>query len=259
MGDFMTSLGIGGANAVGGLIGAGVQHRRQKKLMGLQYKNQLGLNTHGQQMQMKTWEDTNYGPQMEQMRKAGLNPALMYGMSGGGGTTTGAQTGGSATGGSASAPKMDIGAGVAQGALLKAQKDNLDANTNKTNVEADSIGGVKGTIGASQIAKLIAETGTEQEKQGLIKAQKAVEEAKEGLVKAQEGTEGKKQENLEEDTRLKTKTIDVQEQEKLLKKYEVELNKLGIQKTDNKIFRYLTKKASEIGITLESLLDKMKF
>ena len=38
------------------------------------------------------WEKTNYDAQVEQMKKAGLSPALMYGQAGaGGGTVSGAQ------------------------------------------------------------------------------------------------------------------------------------------------------------------------
>ena len=35
------------------------------------------------------WKDTNYSAQMEELKKAGLNPGLLYGMSGGGATTIG--------------------------------------------------------------------------------------------------------------------------------------------------------------------------
>ena len=56
---------------------------------------------HSRKLQMQTWHDTNYSAQRAEMEKAGLNPALMYGMSGGGGTTTGSPSG-SVTGGRAS-------------------------------------------------------------------------------------------------------------------------------------------------------------
>jgi hypothetical protein len=69
--------------------------------MGLQQENQMELNMQGQQIQQDMWDYTNYGNQIKHMEKAGLNPALMYGMSGGGGTTAGSQGGGSAQGGSA--------------------------------------------------------------------------------------------------------------------------------------------------------------
>ena len=126
---------------VGGLLGsigqkkrAKKQHERQKELMGIQSENQKMLNKQGQALQMQTWRDTGYGAQMGQMKEAGLNPALMYGMSGGGGQTTGSQSGGSAQSGSAAAP-MDIGA-IAQVALMTAQAGKLKAET--ANIEKDS-------------------------------------------------------------------------------------------------------------------------
>lgn len=137
----------------GGLVGAGLgmlgqnrraeqQHGRQKELMDIQNSNQRGLNEQGQALQMKTWNETNYGAQMDHMEKAGLNPALMYGMSGGGGSTTGGQGGGSAQGGQA--PMQGI-EGImqaqemgAQIALLASQKKKLDAETR--NIEEEGTG-----------------------------------------------------------------------------------------------------------------------
>ena len=51
--------------------------------------------------QMEMWENTNYPAQVEQIKKAGLNPAMLYGQSGGGATVTGSG-GASVGGGSAS-------------------------------------------------------------------------------------------------------------------------------------------------------------
>jgi hypothetical protein len=103
------------------------QHNRQKELMGLQLGNQKSLNKQGHELQMDMWNKTNYGAQKDHMLEAGLNPALMYGMSGGGGATTGSQGGGSAQGGNASAP-MDIGNALQMG-LMEAQIENIKADT----------------------------------------------------------------------------------------------------------------------------------
>ena len=106
--------------------------------MGIQLKNQQQLNKQGQQLQMQTWRDTNYGAQMDMMKDAGLNPALMYGMSGGGGATTGSQGGGSAQGGNSHAP-MDIGASV-QASLMMAQASKLKAETKEIEAKTDKVG-----------------------------------------------------------------------------------------------------------------------
>ena len=85
---------------------------------------------------------------MKMMKDAGLNPGLMYGMSGGGGQTTGSQGGGSAQGGNSHAP-MDIGASV-QAGLMLAQASKLKAETKE----------IEGRTGLqeNQKSKLNAET-----------------------------------------------------------------------------------------------------
>lgn len=101
MGDFLDIATGGGLGLVGDAIGMIGQNAREKRAV----RNQKQLNAHGQKLGMKTWEQTNYGPQMEQMKKAGLNPALMYGQGGAGGGTVA-----SASGGSAPAPQpMETG------------------------------------------------------------------------------------------------------------------------------------------------------
>ena len=121
-GDFMMSHGgaVVGAAASGlGAIGANRRARKAQK------------RAHQYNKDMFDYMNTYNTPvkQMERLKDAGLNPALMYGQ----GTT------GNATQGVApyQAEKVEnIGAGVAQGLaagttfdLSKAQKDNIEANT----------------------------------------------------------------------------------------------------------------------------------
>ena len=65
------------------------QLKQQQKLQDQQIAGNKELLEAQRLKEMQMWEDTNYSAQKEQMRKAGLNPALMYGMGGGGGTTVG--------------------------------------------------------------------------------------------------------------------------------------------------------------------------
>lgn len=117
-------------SAILGMIQAGAnmwgqdrQHRNQQDLMNQQMRNQMGLNQQGSDLQYQQWLRTNYPKQIEMMKKAGLNPALMYAKGGPGGTT-GSQTGGSASSGqAASMAPMD----VANLSLVKAQGDKLRA------------------------------------------------------------------------------------------------------------------------------------
>jgi hypothetical protein len=98
----------------------------------------MGLNRQGHDLQMDMWNKTNYGAQVEHMKNAGLNPALMYKGAGAGGTT-GSQTGGSASMGNSQQGKvMDlsnalIGAQI-EGLKAKATKDLSDAGVNPSKI-----------------------------------------------------------------------------------------------------------------------------
>jgi hypothetical protein len=136
----------------GGQQQAGRQYHREKKLMGMGFGYQQQLNQQGHDLQMDMWNKTNYGAQMEHMKKAGLNPALMYGGAGQGGQT-GSQTGGSAPGGHAAQESaMDVSnmiLAMAQAEKLKAEKHNIDKDTE---LKGEN---VKKTV--EETAKLIAE------------------------------------------------------------------------------------------------------
>lgn len=159
MGVALSAGASGGAGigaAAGGIAGAAVQglsligqrkrtrlaYQRQKKLMGIQYENQRLLNQQGAELEYKNamdlWNNTNAEAQMEHLKAAGLNPALMYKQGGAQGTTTGGGSGGSAASGSVPAQQqypMDIGPMVegmlalAQAAKLKAEAKNIDQDT----------------------------------------------------------------------------------------------------------------------------------
>lgn len=127
----------------------------QKDLMNLQQQNQMGLNRQMQQIEMENWENTNYDAQRKQMEKAGLNPGLMYGGSGGGSMTMDSGSGGSAAGGQAQRQDIDtsgLGMQIQQMALLKAQKENIEADTVKKKVEAEKTAGVDTEVASANKA-----------------------------------------------------------------------------------------------------------
>lgn len=138
---------IGGL--AGGLInvlGSGAQHRRQKEYLDIQQKNNLALMQKEQENKLEMWNNTNYGAQIKHMQSAGLNPGLMYGMSGGGGTASGGGGGGA---GLAGATNPDLSGGMsngmgmmAQSALLGAQIENIKADTKQKEANAEKTAGV---------------------------------------------------------------------------------------------------------------------
>lgn len=147
----------------------------QKELMDIQFKNQQQLDTLGQQLQLDTWEKTNYPAQVSMLKEAGLNPALLYAKGGPGGTT-GSQTGGSSASGSAPTTAPNHFLDMSQNLLLSAQVELMKAEANKANADADKTRGVDTKEAESRIAKLIQETTNETLKAKLIELETDIAE-----------------------------------------------------------------------------------
>jgi hypothetical protein len=118
-------VGMGLLGMAGGSQSARTQFNRQKELMALQQRNQQDLNIQGHQLQMDIWNKTNYGAQVDHMRDAGLNPALMYGSAGQGGQT-GSQTGGAASMGNVQQMQMMDMQNLKIGAEIAAIKEGIE-------------------------------------------------------------------------------------------------------------------------------------
>lgn len=154
MGPFGTALAQQGAAQIGNLANAGMglalgglmdkrQLRQQEKLQKLQIAGQVQMGQHNLARQLELWEKTNFKAQMEQLKMAGLNPGLIYGMHGAGGTTA-AATPGTTSGGQAPVGGREVqdmmGMGM-QLQLLKAQKENIEADTKQKLADAQLKGG----------------------------------------------------------------------------------------------------------------------
>lgn len=178
-------------------ITANSQRTREKRsqqnqlaLMREQFNNQKQLNQQGADLQYQQWEKTNYPAQMEMLKKAGLNPALLYGMGGAGGATAGSQGGGTAQGGSAPQPQqLDI-AGAVQVGLMEAQKENIKAQTDKTKTETENMGegGVNRNETLAKIDNLIANTNNTKTIKELNELKLELDNIYEGQRRAGENT-----------------------------------------------------------------------
>lgn len=174
------AIGAGGqvASGVLGMIGQKKREKRamknQLKLMDVQFQNQKQLDKYGQELQMETWEKTNYPAQIAMLKDAGLNPGLLYG-NGGSGGVTGSQGGGSAASGNAPAPQpwpLDIG----QAAMMAAEITLMKAQAKKTEAEANVITNTGQKEAETRIAKMIAETTNEVTKNKLIQIETDIAE-----------------------------------------------------------------------------------
>ena len=159
-GGFMTKVGgpaiSTGLGMLGGMFGSRSQYKNQKKLMAIQLRNQQMLNQQGHDLQMDMWNKTNYGAQVKHMEDAGINPGLLYGQSGAGGSTTGSQGGGSAaSGNAASFQAMDLQNALvgAQISKLISEKNNIDQDTKNKGSENDLIQANTGNVEADTILK----------------------------------------------------------------------------------------------------------
>lgn len=162
--------------AVGGLFGgikAKKQHKRNKEMLALQNQYEIDrmnlqadLNkeqadySQGLQKDMydytfdKEAEYNDPSAQVERLRTAGLNPALMYGGSGTTGSASGT-TGGAQAAGVAALQPMGLQVAL-QAEMQKAQIDALNAQTLKTNAETAKT--------SSEIEKTKSETNLNKER-----------------------------------------------------------------------------------------------
>ncbi|AXH73567.1 MAG: DNA pilot protein [Microviridae sp.] len=127
------------------------QAEQQKRLQEIQIQGNKEMADYNMKNSLKMWEETSYKAQMEQMKKAGLNPALLYGQGGAGGATTaGAATGAGVSGGNAPQGGNEI-MGLM---MMQAQIKNLEADTQKKEVEAEKTAGVDTELTKSSIENI---------------------------------------------------------------------------------------------------------
>ncbi|AXH77795.1 MAG: DNA pilot protein [Microviridae sp.] len=173
----------GAAGTVIGLATAKWQDKRQlaqqQKLTAQQVAAQKDLGKFNQELAMQMWKDTNYGAQVNELQKAGLNPGLLYAKGGPGGTTQGGSAG-SVAGGHAPTGGGEIGMGIQlglQNQMMQAQIKLAESQANKNDVEAAKTAGVDTGETAGRIAKLAAETANERIKKALLEFDKQLAEA----------------------------------------------------------------------------------
>lgn len=177
-----------------GIAFQGIKNKQQlKQARRLQ---DLGLEAEATRLQrnealaMRMWENTGYGAQVDQLKRAGLNPGLLYGMGGsaGGSTAQAPASGGGASAGTAQASSGNLGMGIQLG-LMEAQRKNIEADTAKklaetaktsgadtANVEQDTINKKAGEA-LTRVQTEIAQVQASVARQTILDQMKAIENA----------------------------------------------------------------------------------
>jgi hypothetical protein len=161
----LTMLGLGALNNlvdvfdIGGNRMRKKQVEQQKKLTDIQVAANKELADYGMGISKEMFEATGYGAQRRQMEEAGLNPALMYGHAGAGGSTLSAGAG-TATGAQASdEASQKIARTQAQGMALQLAKLQSEIDINKAmaeklKAEAEKTKGVDTELAKANIAEI---------------------------------------------------------------------------------------------------------
>lgn len=122
-----------------GAINDARQRRQQQALQDMQIRGSKEMTDYNMQKQLQMWRNTNYSAQIAEMKKAGINPGLLYGMSGGGGVTTG-NPNGSVQGAHAPTGGGEIMGMILGRQMLQAQIENIKADTANKQAEHPNIG-----------------------------------------------------------------------------------------------------------------------
>ena len=126
------------------------QLEQQQKLTNIQTEANKSLAKYGMGISKEMWDYTNYENQRKHMEAAGLNPALMYGSAGQGGSTSIANAG-SASGGIAGDSKQGMGL---DGAMIASQIKVNEAQAKKLDAEAEKTSGVDTELNYKRIDEL---------------------------------------------------------------------------------------------------------
>lgn len=155
------------------------QINQQQKLTNMQLNANEQMSAYNFGQQYDLWQKTNYPAQVQQLEKAGLNPALLYGGGGGGGSTTSGSPSGGIAGGQAPSGGheiMDISQQVLQNQMAQAQIEQTKANTDLAQAQAEKLRNVDTPNVQAQTASI---------SQG-IENQKAAQKLTEIQTKAQQ-------------------------------------------------------------------------
>lgn len=164
------------------------QFARTKELMDKQDSMQRSMAMFNNANQLQMWKDTGPQGQMKELQGAGLNAGLIYGMGGAGGQTAAASGGTGPSMGDASMENPGAGLGSMgmmlgqQLALMGAQKENIEADTELKLADATKKSGVDTEVGKTQVQNMLQGIESEKAKQRLTELQGDMQELQNKIV-----------------------------------------------------------------------------
>ena len=215
-----------GIGLAGSILGRKQQIKDQRKMMELQAKLNQQQAQYNQGLAKDMWNYTSYPNQVRNMKATGLNPALIYGMGGQGGSTAGA---GQASGvGLSDAKGMQTGIAI-QGmglelANLASQIELNKSQAEKNKAEAEKTAGVDTQVQQATMENLITQTENEKVKKGLIYADTRFKDALEEVTRAKVDEVGWNVKNLMKSLELTDRNIRATELDNELKDRTMEAN-----------------------------------
>ena len=168
---------LGGAalGAVAGEFQQGAQTQQQLGLMAKQDEYNALQTKRNVAAQLDLWRKTNYSAQMNELEKAGLNPALMYKQGGSGGTVAANTVNNTAPQASRGMDIQQMIGLTLQNSLQQAQIEKLKAETVGQEISNanEGEGGINQQLKFANIDNLIANTNNTTAKTKLTEAQTA--------------------------------------------------------------------------------------
>ena len=221
-----------GIGLAGSILGRKQQNNDQREMMELQAKLNQQQAQYNQGLAKDMWNYTSYPNQVRNMEAAGLNPALLYGMGGQGGSTAGAGQAGSV--GLSDAKGMQTGIAI-QGmglelANLASQVELNKSQAEKNRAEAEEVASTiadlmkEGKVQQATMENLIAQTANEKVKKGLIYADTRFKDALEEVTRAKVDEVGWNVKNLMKSLELADRNIQATDLDNELKERTMESN-----------------------------------
>lgn len=215
-----------GMGLAGSILGRKQQNEDQREMMELQAKLNQQQAQYNQGLAKDMWNYTSFPNQVKKMKDAGLNPALIYGMGGQGGSSSGA---GQASGvGLSDAKGMQTGIAI-QGmglelANLASQIELNKSQTEKNKAEAEKTAGIDTQVQQATMENLIEQTANEKVKKGLIYADTRFKDALEEITRAKVDEVGWNIKNLMKSLELTDRNIRAADLDNELKDRTMEAN-----------------------------------